>query len=71
MTQTRFIPVILMLTGLLNGALESAAQEITSEQLLEGLKNPNRWLTYTGDYTGQRHSPLTEITPANVDQLRV
>ena len=27
------------------------------------------WPTYHGDYTGRRHSPLTEITPANVHQL--
>src|SRR6478672_7973832 len=28
------------------------------------------WTTYSGDYNGQRHSPLTEVTPANVSQLR-
>jgi alcohol dehydrogenase (cytochrome c) len=27
------------------------------------------WPTYHGDYTGQRHSPLTAIVPANVSQL--
>jgi alcohol dehydrogenase (cytochrome c) len=27
------------------------------------------WPTYHGDYSGQRHSPLTQITPANVPQL--
>src|SRR5207248_831353 len=27
------------------------------------------WPTYHGDYTGQRHSRLTEITPDNVHQL--
>jgi alcohol dehydrogenase (cytochrome c) len=27
------------------------------------------WPTYHGDYSGQRHSRLTRITPANVDQL--
>ena len=29
------------------------------------------WTTYSGDNTGQRHSPLTQITPANVSQLMV
>ena len=38
--------------------------------ILEGLKNPNRWLTYSGDYTGRRHSPLTQITQANVGRLK-
>ncbi len=27
------------------------------------------WPTYHGDHSGQRHSPLTQITPANVHQL--
>ena len=27
------------------------------------------WPTYHGDYSGRRHSPLTALTPANVDQL--
>src|SRR5277367_669681 len=27
------------------------------------------WPTFNGDYTGQRHSPLTQITPENVSQL--
>jgi alcohol dehydrogenase (cytochrome c) len=41
----------------------------TAQHLLEGLAHPSRWLTYSGDYTGRRHSPLTEITPANVHRL--
>jgi alcohol dehydrogenase (cytochrome c) len=28
------------------------------------------WLTYHGDYTGKRHSSLTQITPENVTQLK-
>src|SRR5919198_1546547 len=27
------------------------------------------WTTYHGDYTGQRHSTLAQITPANVHQI--
>ncbi len=27
------------------------------------------WPQYHGDYSGRRHSPLTQITPKNVDQL--
>src|SRR5260221_2512861 len=46
-----------------------AAQTITSKELLDGLANPSRWLTHSGDYFGQRFSPLTQITPANVGQL--
>lgn len=42
---------------------------VSSEDLLAGLKNPSRWLTYSGDYTGRRHSPLTQINPTNVSRL--
>lgn len=47
----------------------SASSAITPEDLLGGLKDPSRWLTYSGDYNGNRHSPLTQITPENVDRL--
>jgi len=35
------------------------------------LKNPPRdsWPGFHGDYTGQRHSPLTEINPRNVQDM--
>ena len=42
---------------------------VTSQDLLDGFKNPARWLTFSGNYTGQRHSPLTQITPENVRRL--
>ena len=42
---------------------------VTSQDHLDGLKNTSRWLMYSGDYTGRRHSPLTQITPANVSRL--
>ncbi len=47
----------------------AAAQSISARDLLDGFGNPARWLTYSGDYTGQRHSPLTEITAANAAHL--
>jgi alcohol dehydrogenase (cytochrome c) len=42
---------------------------VTSQDLLDGFKNPSRWLTFSGNYTGQRHSPLQQITPENVGRL--
>src|SRR5687768_6535990 len=30
---------------------------------------PDSWPTYHGDYTGQHHSRLTQITPSNVHQI--
>ncbi len=48
---------------------ETPSPGVTIQDLRDGLKDPTRWLTYSGDYTGQRHSPLTQITPANVNRL--
>ena len=35
------------------------------------IENPpaDSWPSYHGDYSGQRHSHLTQITPQNVNQL--
>src|SRR5687768_9547744 len=42
---------------------------ITSEQLLAGAANTSQWLMFGGDYSGRRHSPLTQVTPQNVNRL--
>jgi alcohol dehydrogenase (cytochrome c) len=44
-------------------------RDVTFNDLREGLKNTSRWLTYSGDYSSRRHSPLKQITPQNVDKL--
>jgi alcohol dehydrogenase (cytochrome c) len=46
-----------------------ALPQVTAQDLLDGFKHPGRWLSYSGDYTGRRHSPLTQITPDNVQRL--
>ena len=46
-----------------------SAQDITTRELLDGLANPSRWLTHSGDYAGHRFSPLKDVTPANAGQL--
>jgi alcohol dehydrogenase (cytochrome c) len=50
-------------------AQQAGAPQITPQDISDGLKDPGRWLTVGGDYNGQRHSPLTQITPANVNRL--
>jgi alcohol dehydrogenase (cytochrome c) len=48
-------------------AVGTRAQEVDPAALL---KAPvDNWLTYHGDYSGKRHSTLTQITPANVHQM--
>src|SRR3989442_11626285 len=43
------------------------AQGLDPAALLE--PSADSWPTYHGDYSGRRHSALTQITPANVRQL--
>ncbi|HXI29823.1 MAG TPA: PQQ-dependent dehydrogenase, methanol/ethanol family, partial [Vicinamibacterales bacterium] len=50
-------------------ARPAPAAAVTPQDIQDGLKDPSRWLTYSGDYSGHRHSPLTQLTPDNVDRL--
>ena len=50
-------------------AQQAPAAQVTPQDLRDGLKNPTRWITYGGDYGNHRNSPLTQITPANVNRL--
>ena len=53
-----------------DGAGSAPPPLVTSQEILDGLPSDgSRWLTFGGDYTNQRHSPLTQITPANVNRL--
>ena len=47
----------------------AASRPVTSQMLLDGLKDPTQWLMFGGDYTSRRNSPLTQLTPLNVSQL--
>src|SRR5579863_2145242 len=57
--------LLLTLTGSIFG------QGVTFNRLLNAGKEPQNWLTYSGTVNGQRHSPLTQITPANVKNLEL
>jgi len=44
---------------------------VTAERLLKPQQEPQNWLMYSGAYNSQRHSPLTQITPANAKELEL
>jgi alcohol dehydrogenase (cytochrome c) len=50
--------------------MTSANGQVTYDRILRSHKEPQNWLTYSGSYNGQRHTTLSQITPANVAQLR-
>ena len=44
---------------------------VSIQEVAQGLPaDGSRWLTFGGNYANHRHSPLTQITPANVAQLK-
>src|SRR5258708_17985148 len=60
----RRLELILLLLVLLAPAL---AAQVSDDDLLKG---PNQnWLTYIGDYSAHRHSPLAEINPRTISRL--
>src|SRR5439155_2959670 len=65
----RALLLIVLCSVTLAAAQQAGPPAVTPQDLLDGVKDPSRWLTYSGDYNGHRHSPLTQITPENVNQL--
>src|SRR5262245_58085217 len=60
----------LVLSGVLLLAQDGAPEGgVTFQDLTQGYRNPGRWLTFSGDYSGQRHSPLKQITPETARNL--
>jgi alcohol dehydrogenase (cytochrome c) len=52
------------------GLFASAAQaQVTFERLVNSAKEPQNWMTYSGDYSGKRFSTLEEINRTTVHSL--
>src|SRR5262245_18752249 len=73
---TSRISYLLGLLLALSGAAALTGQQtppsplVTAQEILDGLTaDGSRWLTFGGNYSNQRHSPLTQITTANVNRL--
>lgn len=45
--------------------------QVSFDRLLQPDGEPHNWLTYSRDFFNQRHSPLTQITPENVQNLEL
>ena len=51
-------------------AQQASEPLVTNQDLLDGLPGDgSKWPMYHGNYFGHRYSPLTQITPQNVNQL--
>jgi alcohol dehydrogenase (cytochrome c) len=49
----------------------AALAQVTFDRILNGDTEPQNWLTYSGNLSGQRYSKLTRITPANAKELEL
>lgn len=52
-------------------AVIAAQNENTGQAIIEADKHPENWLSYGRTYSEQRYSPLTQITPSNVGNLKL
>ena len=44
-------------------AAAAASAQVGFDRLVQAEKEPQNWLTYSGNYNSQRYSKLTQITP--------
>ena len=58
-----------LLLALATVALASA--QVSFERLLQSDKEPQNWLTYSGNFKSQRYSTLNQVTPENVKNLEL
>jgi alcohol dehydrogenase (cytochrome c) len=73
MRTTMFRAGVVLLIGAGTAALtaqQAPPPLVTAAEILAGLPaDGSHWLTFGGSYSNQRNSPLTQITPANVNRL--
>ena len=50
-------------------AIADLHAQVTFDRLLNSAKEPQNWMTYSGDYSGKRFSALDQINLGNVDKL--
>ena len=73
----RFVKIAVLLSLGVAGTMALSAQQqappalVTNQELLAGLPaDGSKWLTFGGNYSNQRFSPLTQIAPENVSKLQ-
>ncbi|MBV8843455.1 MAG: PQQ-dependent dehydrogenase, methanol/ethanol family [Bryobacterales bacterium] len=50
---------------------QTSSGPITFERIQNSNREPQNWLTYSGNNMGQRYSPLAQVTPQNVKNLEM
>jgi alcohol dehydrogenase (cytochrome c) len=60
---------VLLITAAASLPAQVTSNPVTFDRMLSAAKEPQNWLTYSGSYMSQRHSPLVQITTQNVKNL--
>ena len=63
------VPTRIVLVLIFAFLATTARAQVTFDRLLNSGKEPQNWMTYSGDYSGRRFTPLDEISVANVHGL--
>ncbi|MBM3795647.1 MAG: PQQ-dependent dehydrogenase, methanol/ethanol family [Acidobacteria bacterium] len=58
-------------TILFSAAASLCAQNVPYERILNSAREPQNWLTYSGNYNGQRYSTLNQVNETTVKRLKV
>ena len=58
---------ILLFTAL--GGTQPLLPQVTYEQILHASRNPENWVTYSGNYAGWRYSTLDQINGSSIGRL--
>jgi len=61
----------IVLAAMVGVAVAGVNAQVSFDRILKAAAEPENWLTYSGGLAGQRHSGLTQITPANVRNLEL
>jgi alcohol dehydrogenase (cytochrome c) len=69
MTRTLRVASAIAVAALVAAATVRA--QVGFDRIVRGETEMQDWLTYSGGLMGQRHSPLTQITPANAKNLEL
>src|SRR4029079_19257442 len=63
-----FVSCLVSVIGVLSWRVQG---QVTSQRLAAAASEPQNWLTYSGNYSSTRYSPLNQITPAQVKHLKL
>ena len=66
MIRSKLATLLVLLLG-----VAVAPAQVAYDDIVNAHEKPENWVNYHGGFSGQRHSRLDEITPANVKSLRL